>query len=213
VISNKSFQGNVCQINLNHHNIAQVTEEKDTQIHWICSAVYDESNPTRQEIKYVERFYCCQRSRYDSCDCNFAICETCYDKKRPVGVTVATMTERAKECYHEHHNLAVETDPWWCNPDYKWKGKQCFFTDEWFFRPRSCALCNSFFVFAQAGTRLPPMPKETSELFKLIDRLHFPTPSKSDAHHTVMDRGLKVYDSLIEKVKELFPSRLVVNSR
>ena len=121
MISNKSFQGNVCQINLNHHNIAQVTEEKDTQIHWICSAVYDESNPTRQEIKYVERFYCCQRSRYDSCDCNFEICETCYDKKRPVGVTVATITERAKECYHEHHNLAVETDPWWCNPDYKWK--------------------------------------------------------------------------------------------
>lgn len=56
MISNKSFQGNVCQINLNHHNIAQVTEEKDTQIHWICSAVYDESNPTRQEINTLKGF-------------------------------------------------------------------------------------------------------------------------------------------------------------
>jgi hypothetical protein len=123
------------------------------------------------------------------------------------------MTERAKKCYHEHHNLAVETYLWWCNPDLKWKGKQCFFSDKWFFTPRSCAQCNMFFVFAQAGTKLPPLPNETAELFKLIDSLQIPTPSKVDAHHIMMDRGLKVYNLLIAKVKELFPSHLVVSRR
>ena len=81
------------------------------------------------------------------------------------------------------------------------------------FTPRSCAQCNMFFVFAQAGTKLPPLPNETAELFKLIDSLQIPTPSKVDAHHIMMDRGLKVYNSLIAKVKELFPSHLVVSRR
>ena len=129
-------------INLVCHNVVQATEEKASQVHWISSDVFNETNPEKQNIKYITKFYCCQRARYQSIDCNFAICNDCYEPTR--GLTVATQTKRAESCHHEHHNLAEERDPWWCKPGYNWRGKRVFFTDEWFFRPRSWAKCHIF---------------------------------------------------------------------
>lgn len=198
-------------INLVCHNVVQATEDKASQVHWISSDVFDETNPEKQNIKYITNIYCCQRARYQSIDCNFAICNDCYEPTR--GLTVATQTKRAESCHHEHHNLVEERDPWWCKPCYNWRGKRVFFTDEWFFRPRSCAKCHNFFVFAKAGTELPPMPESTAQLFQSIENMQIPTPSGKEPYETMMERGLKVYNSMIAKVKELFPWRLVVDSR
>jgi hypothetical protein len=57
------------------------------------------------------------------------------------------------------------------------------------------------------------MPESTAQLFQSIENMQIPTPSGKEPYETMMERGLKVYNSMIAKVKELFPWRLVVDSR